>query len=76
MKLCFLSLILVKLYFILIISNLELISRSHAEQFLGWGTPHLDLAGVPLMGRNLGPVTGVPPERTWDQLKYYGMEMG
>ena len=26
--------------------------------------------GCPLLG------TGVPPERTWDQWKYYGMEMG
>ena len=26
--------------------------------------------------RDLGPVTGVPPERTWDQWKYYGMQMG
>ena len=40
------------------------------------------LLGVPspgtqvLPGRVLGPVTGLPPERTWDQWKYYGMEMG
>ena len=33
---------------------------------LARGTPHPDL----------GPVTGVPLERTWDQWKYYGMEMG
>ena len=54
----------------------------------GWGgVPHPVLAGgdwVPPpptpgtgspQGRDLGPVTGVPPERTWDQCKYYGMEM-
>ena len=44
------------------------------------GYPHLDLARVPpvltILGSYLGPLTGVPPERTWDQLKYYGMEMG
>ena len=28
--------------------------------------------GYPPLGRDLG----YPPERTWDQLKYYGMEMG
>ena len=50
------------------------------------GYLHLELAGVtpppvwtwpeyPLR-RELGPVTGLPPERTWDQLKYYGMKMG
>ena len=33
--------------------------------------------GVPLpLGRDLGPVTEEPPERTWNQWKYYGMEMG
>ena len=43
----------------------------------------------PVPGRDLGLVTGVPPskgtwdqslgyhpERTWDQWKYYGIEMG
>ena len=29
-----------------------------------------------LAGRDLGPVTGYPPERTWDQWKYYGIETG
>ena len=46
--------------------------------------PILTSLGVPwvLPGRDLEPVEvlwdgdGVPPERTWDQLKYYGMEMG
>ena len=42
------------------------------------GVPHPVLAkwdwGTP--GRDLEPVTGVLPERTWDQWKYYGMEMG
>ena len=29
------------------------------------------------LGRDLGPVTGIPPlERTWDQWKHYGVEMG
>ena len=50
-----------------------------------WGTPlGKDLrlvTGVP-PGKNMGPVEvlwngdGVPSERTWDQWKYYGMEMG
>ena len=35
------------------------------------------VTGVQTLGRDLGPVTGVPrQERTCDQLKYYGMEMG
>ena len=50
---------------------------------LAGGVPHPDpimgyppaRTGVP-PGRDLKPVTGVPPERTWDQWKYYGMEMG
>ena len=46
---------------------------------------HPDLArGYPIPGRGiphhrvppvLGPVTGVPPERTWDQWNYYGIEI-
>ena len=46
------------------------------------GTPHpivghpLYRTGVPHPGRDLGPVAGIPPERTWYQWKYYGMEMG
>ena len=41
-----------------------------------WGGTWDQSLGYPL-GRDLGPVTGVtPPERTWDQWKYYGMEMG
>ena len=35
------------------------------------------ITGVPLpQVRNLGPATGYPPERAWDQWKYYGMKMG
>ena len=37
----------------------------------GWVSPHLEL-GYP----HLGLVTVIPSERTWDQWKYYGMEMG
>ena len=38
----------------------------------GGGTPSLALPH-----HDLGPVTGVyPSDRTWDQWKYYGMEMG
>ena len=54
-------------------------------------SPHLDLAGVQPPVRDLGAVTGLPPaswegtwdqslgypqKRTWDQWKYYGMEVG
>ena len=44
-----------------------------APPCLGLWYPHLGLrcpyawTGVPPSGRNLGQVTGVPPERTWDQ---------
>ena len=40
-----------------------------------WIPPCLGLGYTPPK-RDLGPVTGVPPERTWDQWKYCGMEMG
>ena len=40
----------------------------------GWGVPHPWTGGYPCP--DLGPVTGVPLERTWDQWKYYGMEIG
>ena len=51
--------------------------------WLGHPHPDLDLARVPSPRRDLGSVIGIPlqslgypPERTWDQWKYYGMEMG
>ena len=52
---------------------------------LVWGTPgwvHPAWDRVPSpgtevpSGRDLGPVAGVPPDRTYNQWKYYGMEMG
>ena len=45
------------------------------------GAPH-PYQGLPHPISDMGPVEvlwdgdGVPPERTWDQWKYYGMEMG
>ena len=45
----------------------------------GWGDLILEYpqarTGVPPR-RDLEPVTGIPLKRTWDQQKYYEMEMG
>ena len=37
-----------------------------------WGTPRKDMGPVEVLWDG----DGVSPERTWDQWKYYGMEMG
>ena len=55
---------------------------------MSWGIPCLELGipclglGYPIpgtgypLGGDLGPVTGVPPEKRWNHWKYYGMEIG
>ena len=40
-----------------------------------WDTPASNSDTPCTPGRDLRPVTGVPREGTWDQLKYYGIEM-